>query len=116
MKDTEKELTLREYMLIGYNGDLENLFQSDEAVVLAERWDAKVFVRQFFGKGLNEVRKKDVRLIFKEYVKKLSLELQDYSESDESFIDGNNQAISGGTRKLKLRFNDNFEIDYSDEF
>lgn len=109
-------MSLREFMLIGYNGKMEHLFSSDAAALLAERWDAEIFVRQFFNKGLNEVRKKDVRLVFIHYARKAALDLEDYSELDSSFVDGNTRVIDGGYKKLNLKFNDNFEIDYSDEF
>lgn len=116
MENSEERLSLREYMLRGYKGDLNDLFISPEAVYYAEEWDADVFVKRYFNKELSGVRKKDVRAVFKILVRKAELEVKEYTDSEESYIYNDNLLINGGVKKLNLKYNENFEIDNSDEF
>ncbi|MBR3116860.1 MAG: hypothetical protein IKF36_03185 [Bacilli bacterium] len=116
MENNEEKLSLREYMLKGYKGDLEVLFENPEAVYYAEEWDANVFVKKYLNKELSAVRKKDVRAVFKYIVRKAELEVKEYTDSEESYINNDSLLIKGGVRKLNLKYNDNFEIDTSDEF
>ena len=44
------------------------------------------------------------------------LEVKEYTDSEESYINNDSLLIKGGVRKLNLKYNDNFEIDTSDEF
>lgn len=101
-------MTLREYFLEGYEGNAYLLFDTDEQAFAAEDWDAEVFVETIFDKAINEVPKSVVYNAFKQVHKAYS---KGYDISSEpKVINGNSLQIRGGSMKLNLRYNENFDL------
>lgn len=102
------EITLREYLLNGYEGDESNLFFTDEEMIEAESWDANVFVKRVFDKDLGMVRKSEVYRAFRQMVKQDTF-LYDL-DPNASNVEGNNLLLENGSKKLNLVYNENFEL------
>ena len=108
-------MTLRQYLLRGFNGDEKDLFINDLQAFFAQSWDIEAFCQKYLKKSVKAAKKSEVEIAFRALLEYIEPEEISYEEIFDSEIDNEYDNtdqyiyLDGGVKKKRLIYNENYD-------